>query len=53
MYYDTITIDLFKGLKKLYLQAILSTPRLGESGSHFFITNISANLKPKSERLET
>jgi hypothetical protein len=28
------------------------TPRLGESGSRFSITNISANTKPKSERLE-
>ncbi len=27
--------------KKLYLKAILSTPRLGESGSGFSITNIS------------
>jgi hypothetical protein len=26
--------------------------RLAESGSHFFITNISMNLKHKSERLE-
>ncbi len=38
--------------KKLYLQAFLSTPRLGESGSRFSITNISGNTKPKSERLE-
>jgi hypothetical protein len=29
-----------------------ATPRLGESGSRFSITNISANSKPKSERLE-
>ncbi len=36
--------------KKLYLQAILLTPRLGELGSGF--TNNSANSKPKLERLE-
>ncbi len=36
----------------MYLQAVLSTPRLGEQGSRFSITNISANSKPKSERLE-
>ncbi len=35
--------------KKLYLQAILSAC---QSGSHFSITNISANSKPKSEQLE-
>ncbi len=34
--------------KKLYLWAILSTPRLGEWGSRFSNTNISTNLKPKS-----
>jgi hypothetical protein len=28
------------------------TSRLGESGSRFSITNISANSKPKAERLE-
>jgi hypothetical protein len=31
---------------------LASTPRLGESGSRFSITNISANRKPKLERLE-
>jgi hypothetical protein len=36
----------------MYLQAILSTSRLGESGSRFSMTNISSNSKPKSERLE-
>ncbi len=30
-----------------------TTHRLGESGSHFSIMNISENLKPKSEWLET
>ncbi len=39
--------------KKLYLQAFWLTPRLGESGRRFSITNISANTRPKSERLET
>ena len=29
-----------------------TTPRLGELGSRFSITNISANSKPKAERLE-
>ncbi len=38
--------------KKLYLKAVLTTPRLGESGSRLSITIISANSKPKSERLE-
>ncbi len=38
--------------KIFYLKAFLSTPRLCESGSRFLITNISANTKPKSERLE-
>jgi hypothetical protein len=32
--------------------ADLERHRLAESGSRFSITNISANLKPKSERLE-
>jgi hypothetical protein len=41
--YCTITIDLFKGLKK-----IVPIGNLGESGSRFSITNISANSKPKS-----
>ncbi len=48
----TITIDLFKGFKKIVSIAILSTPRLGESGSHFVITNTSVNWKPKLEQLE-
>ncbi len=39
--------------QKLYLQAILSTPGLGESGSRFSITNIFENSKPKSEHLHT
>jgi hypothetical protein len=30
-----------------------ATPRLGESGSRFSITNIFENSKLKSERLET
>ncbi len=48
MYYHHLGIYL-KVWKKLYLQAILSTPRLGELGSRFWIT---ANSKRKSERLE-
>jgi hypothetical protein len=49
----TITIDLFKGLKKIVsVGNIVDSPtwRVGES---FSITNISANLKPKLEQLET
>jgi hypothetical protein len=30
----------------------LPTPRLGESGSRFLITNFSANLKPKIRTIE-
>jgi hypothetical protein len=33
-------------------KAILSTPRLTNTGSRFSNTNISTNSKPKSERLE-
>jgi hypothetical protein len=29
-----------------------STPRIGDSGESFLNTNITANSKPKSERLE-
>jgi hypothetical protein len=49
----TITIDLFKVLKKIVSIGNLvdsPTQRVGES---FLITNISKNSKLKSERLET
>ncbi len=36
----------------MYLYAILSTPRLTDTGSRFSNMNISANLKPKSEGVE-
>jgi hypothetical protein len=50
--YVLLPLTDLKVWKKLYPKAFLSTPRLGESGSRFSITNISANTKPKAERLE-
>ena len=50
--YVLLPLTDLKVWKKLYLKAFLSTPRHGESGSRFSITNISANTKPKAERLE-
>jgi hypothetical protein len=46
----TITIELFKGLKKWILQAILSTPRRGES---IFEYKYLREFEAKSDRLET
>ncbi len=48
----TITIDLFKGLKKIVSIGILVDSPTRRVGELFSITNISANTKPKSERLE-
>jgi hypothetical protein len=39
-----IIIHLFKGLKKLYLYAILSTPQLSELGSRF-LTRVSPQIR--------
>jgi hypothetical protein len=50
--YRTITIELFKELKKWILQAILLTPQLTIGGSRFSNTNISKNSKPKSDGLK-
>jgi hypothetical protein len=48
MYYHN---RIFKKMDTV-LQAILLTPRLTNTGNRFSNTNISANSKPKSERLE-
>jgi hypothetical protein len=50
--YSTITIDLFKGLKKIVSIGDLVDSPTWRAGSRFSITNISANSKQKSDRLE-